>query len=109
MYYTGQGIVQDFKEAMKLFRLAAGQGHTEAQNNMGLMYAKGQGVSQDYKEAVKWWRLAAEQGIAEAQNNLDLILKKKGVWGKVKDFFNCFFIQMNPVLFCIGTQNANEL
>jgi hypothetical protein len=52
------------------------------------MYEKGQGVPQDYKEAVKWYRLAAEQGYADAQTNLDALSKKKGVWEKVKEFFN---------------------
>ena len=45
-------------------RLAAEQGETDAQNNLGMMYAKGHGVAQDYQEAVKWYRLAAEQGYA---------------------------------------------
>jgi len=70
MYSDGQGVPQDYKEAVKWYRLAAEHGLAQAQYNFGLAYQKGQGVPQDYKEAVKWWRLAAEQGDAQAQSNL---------------------------------------
>ena len=61
---------QDFAEAVKWRRLAADQGHADAQNNLGFCYFNGKGVKQDFVEAVKWWRLAAEQGDADAQNSL---------------------------------------
>ena len=58
---------------MKWYRLAAKQGNTEAQFNLGDMYARGDGVSEDKTEAMKWLRFAAEQGHAEAQFSLDAI------------------------------------
>jgi len=61
MYENGQGVVQDDKQAVKWYRLAAEQGDAKAQTNLGWMYYKGKGVSQDDKQAVKWYRLAAEQ------------------------------------------------
>jgi uncharacterized protein len=70
MYYTCEGVPQDFKEAVNWFRRAAAQGDAHAQSNLGLAYANGWGVSQDYKEAVKWYRKAAAQGSAAAQFNL---------------------------------------
>ncbi len=70
MYYSGRGVIQDYKEAEKWWRLAAEQGDSDAQHNLGVMYADGQGVIQDYKEAEKWWRLAAEQGYSKSQSNL---------------------------------------
>ena len=70
MYYKGKGVTQDYKEAVKWYRLSAEQGYAIAQFNLGLMYYEGQGVPQDHKEAFKWYRLAAEQGLAEAQYNL---------------------------------------
>ena len=79
---------EDYKTAYKLFLPLAEQGDAFAQYNLGLMYDQGLGVPQDYKEAVKWYRLAAEQGYADAQTNLDALSKKKGVWEKVKEFFN---------------------
>lgn len=48
----------------------AGQGDTEAQNNLGELYAKGRGVPQDYTQARAWYEKAATQGHPLAQNNL---------------------------------------
>ena len=70
MYDTGQGVPQDYAEAMRWYRLAADQGYDGAQNNLGVMYDNGQGVPQDYAESVRWYRLAADQGDAGAQTNL---------------------------------------
>jgi TPR repeat protein len=75
MYAAGQGVPQDYKEAMKWWLLAAEQGYAVAQTNLGIMYNKGQGVIQDYKEAIKWYRLAAEQGVADAQSNLGVMFE----------------------------------
>ena len=72
MYYTGQGVSQDYQEAVKWYRLAAEQGVAQPQYNLGLMYNNGQGVPQDYQEAVRWYHLAAEQGHANAQYSLGL-------------------------------------
>ena len=69
-YDRGEGVDQDFKEAVKWYQKAADQGHAGAQYNLGLMYRNGQGVEQDIKEAVKWYQKAADQGYAMAQSNL---------------------------------------
>ena len=70
MYAQGQGVPQDYAEAIRWYRQAAEQGNAEAQFNLGLMYAQGQGVPQDHAEAVRWFRLAAEQGNTDARFNL---------------------------------------
>ena len=70
IYEYGHGVLQDYKEAVKWYRLAAEQGTDYAQTNLGNKYKSGEGVLQNYKEAVKWYRLAAEQGTASAQTNL---------------------------------------
>ena len=70
MYRDGEDLPQDDAEAARWYRLAAEQGHAEAQGNLGVMYASGRGVSQDYGEALRWFRLAADQGHAPAQRNL---------------------------------------
>lgn len=75
MYYNGQGVPQDFKEAVKWYRLAADQGHATAQNNLGSMFENGKGVQKDDKEAVKWYRMAADQGHATAQYALGVIYR----------------------------------
>ena len=76
MYVQGQDVPQDYKEAVKWFRLAAEQGVAYAQYNLGVMYDKGQGMLQDDQEALKWYRLAAEQGKASAQYNLGVMYAK---------------------------------
>jgi TPR repeat protein len=48
MYETGQGVPQDYAEAVKWCRMAVEQGHARAQNNLGIMYGTGRGVPQDY-------------------------------------------------------------
>jgi TPR repeat protein len=70
MYLHGQGVPQDYAEAVRWFRKAAEQGLASAQSNLGAMYHEGQGVVQDYAEAIRWFREAAEQGDAAAQFNL---------------------------------------
>jgi uncharacterized protein len=69
-YRDGQGVAQDFVEALKWFRRAADQGYAEAQFNLALMYDTGKGITKDYAQAVKWFRLAADQGLPDAQNDL---------------------------------------
>jgi TPR repeat protein len=64
------GVAKDYAEAVRLYRLAAAQGHACAQNNLSAKFEMGQGVAQDYAEAVRLYRLAAEQGDATAQYNL---------------------------------------
>jgi uncharacterized protein len=50
----GQGVPQDYKEAVKWYRLSAEQGDTRAQYNLSEMYYKGQGVPQDYVKVHMW-------------------------------------------------------
>ena len=66
MFDNGQGVAQDFAEAVRLYSLAAAQGHAYAQLSLGLMFENGEGVAQDTAEAIRWYRLAAEQGHAGA-------------------------------------------
>ncbi len=61
---------------MKWYRLAAEQGISHTQTNLGLMHSIGQGVPQDSTEAAKWYRLAADQGDSEAQYELGAMYEK---------------------------------
>jgi TIR domain/Sel1 repeat len=72
-YYFGEGVPQDYAQALSWYRKAAEQGNAPAQCNLGIMYQKGQGVPQDYAQAVSWYRKAAEQGNAPAQNGLGIM------------------------------------
>lgn len=59
MYLKGEGVLQDYKEALRWLRLAAEQGNGIAQLNLGAMYADGEGVSQDFALAHMWANVAA--------------------------------------------------
>ena len=61
MYDNGEGVPQDYKEAVKWYRLAAEQGML-AQNNLGVMYEYGNGVLQDNTMAHMWYNIASANG-----------------------------------------------
>ena len=93
MFESGQGVLQNFDEALKWYRLAASQGLIKAQEKLNLLVSKaaaaqvnfglgvafenGQGVPQDIMEAIRWYQLAADQGLIKAQEKLNLLLNKK--------------------------------
>lgn len=61
---------KDYTEAVKWFRKAGEQGHTEAQIILAALYYKGLGETHDYQdhnEAPKWAEMAAEHGSPEGQ------------------------------------------
>jgi uncharacterized protein len=66
MYVAGEGIPQDYIEALKWFRLAADQGQANAQCFLGPIYFEGRGVPQDYVSAHMRLDLAAAAGIEDA-------------------------------------------
>jgi len=106
-YYSGEGVPQDYneavkwwkksaeqgnadgqcglgiiylKEATKLFTKSAEQGNSMGQRNLGTCYYFAVGVEEDLKEAVKWWKKAAEQGDDVSQYNLgNCLASGKGI------------------------------
>ena len=72
IYYSGQGVTQDYGEAMKWYLKAADQGNADAQFLLGVIYFNGQGVTKDTAEALKWLRKSAAQGKTAAINLLRL-------------------------------------
>ena len=64
LYAAGEGVAQDFGEALSWWRKAAAQGNAAAQYNIG---AEGWGVPPNKREAVSHWWQAAEQGHSGAQ------------------------------------------
>jgi hypothetical protein len=83
-YYRGDGVPQDYTEAVKWFRKAADRGLAKAQNMVGVCYTDGRGVSEDIAEAAKWYRRAAENGNADGQHNLGICYFKG--WGVPLDY-----------------------
>ena len=74
-YQHGQGVNQDYAEALRWYRRAAEQGDPSAQLKLGLMYEHGQGVVQDYQVAATWIRRSADLGVAAAQYNMGYLLE----------------------------------
>ncbi|ARB98142.1 TPA: tetratricopeptide repeat protein [Neisseria gonorrhoeae] len=68
MYENGQGVRQDYVQAVQWYRKASEQGDAQAQYNLGLMYYDGRGVRQDLALAQEWLGKACQNG---DQNSCD--------------------------------------
>lgn len=73
--YGRKGKPQNHSEAARCFRLAAEQGHAEAQNNLGNCYHNGWGVPKDYTQSAMWYKRSAEQGNAWGISNYGTCLE----------------------------------
>lgn len=72
-YRDGKGgYRQSYQEAKDLFFLAAQQGDSTAQYNIGLFYEEGRGFVKDSSKAT-WYDKAAHNGLATAQSNLGIL------------------------------------
>ncbi len=76
MYYRGEGVMQEYQEAVRWYSKAAEKGLAKAQYNLGLMYFKGHGVSKNYVKAYMWLYLAAAQRFQDAAMNRDFLAAK---------------------------------
>lgn len=76
MYSHGEGVPQDYAEALRWYRKAAEQGSASGQDGLAALYFYGYGVSQDYALAIQWSRKAADQGNAQAENGLGLMYSR---------------------------------
>jgi TPR repeat protein len=85
MYYTGEGVEQDYQQAAQWLTQAAELGHLRSQFNLATMYYNGLGVTsplmrvwplsllsrnQNRRQAARWYEQAAEYEHGEAQYNL---------------------------------------
>ena len=75
MYGNGQGVLQDYGEAVKWYRLAAEQGCAKAQTNLGSKYRKGEGVPQDNTVAHMCYNIGSANGNELGGSNRDEISK----------------------------------
>lgn len=69
-YANGQGVPQDYAQALTWYRRAAEKGYAPAQFNLGLAYELGRGVTNDDRQAFRYYLQAATQGYAPAQFNV---------------------------------------
>ena len=77
MYHYGNGVPQNFQEALKWYRTSAELGDINAQRILGEMYLKGQNVQKDDAEAANWFGKAARQGDPKALNDLKAMADNK--------------------------------
>ena len=78
MYWSGEGVPRDHKEAARLYLLAAEQGYARAQNNIGFMYGFGEGIPpRDDVQAYKWISLAIQAYTSRNQDRLDQAIKDR--------------------------------
>ena len=73
MYANGRGVPQDGAEAVRWRRLAAEQGHADAQFNLGFSFAIGRGVLKNAVIAYMWLTVADANGGANAREARDLL------------------------------------
>ena len=62
LFFNGQGMPQDFKQALFWFKLAAGKGNVAAQYNLGLAVELGKGEPRSPTQALSWYKKAAGAG-----------------------------------------------
>jgi len=61
-YASGDGVAQNYNEAVRWFNKAAEQGHVLSAATLGAFYWAGRGVRQDYVSAYMWSAVAKEGG-----------------------------------------------
>ena len=84
MYYNGEGVKQDYSEALKWYTTASDQGDTSALYNLGIMYAEGTGMkSQNIAEALNSFYKAAQKGHEKAKAKLEEYRKYGNIIGVV--------------------------
>lgn len=76
MYHRGEGVRQDFRQALLCYRGAAEKKDPEGMFLTGCMFYNGEGVSPDYMEAYRWFRQAAEMGNVLAMQYLSIMFKE---------------------------------
>ena len=81
-YATGEGVTQDYTEAVRWFTQAAEQGHILAQATLGAYYWAGRGVSQDLTKAY-YWSVLAQAGGDQASKYRVAVLTSRMSRGQV--------------------------
>lgn len=90
----------DYNKAYKYLLMAAQNGYSDAQCELGVMYCMGQIVSLNYEEGFKWLIKASEQNNDYAQGNLGYMYENGiGVERDLKKAFNYYLL---------AAKNGNE-
>ena len=70
IYFSGQGVEQDYAKALEWFEKSADLGYSAAMNGIGYMYHYGEGVEQDFTKALEWLEKSADLGDSTAMINI---------------------------------------
>jgi hypothetical protein len=70
LYWQGEGVAVDYRQAHGWLLKAAELGHADAQAKLGFLYADGKGVVQDHQKAFEWFSKAAKGGSVDGLYNL---------------------------------------
>ncbi len=68
--FAGDGVEQDYADALRWFLEGAEAGDIHAQFQLATMYYEGKGVEQDFSKALHWTREAASAGLIAAKELL---------------------------------------
>jgi TPR repeat protein len=79
MYRYGDGVSQDYKQAMDWSMKAASTGNGKGQYTIGLLYYCGFGVPQDYQQAMDWFLKAVNNGNTDAMNQIG-VMHQSGIY-----------------------------
>lgn len=75
-YYLGEGVVEDTKLAVRMFRDAAELGHAGAAYMLGECLLDGVGIERDRGQALDWLTTAAQFGHLRARKRVQIILNE---------------------------------
>lgn len=82
MFYYGEGVEQNFVEAMRWYLLSAEQDDPDAAYSIGFMYENGEGVEKSLEVAIDWYKRAGELGSDAGTASLGLLyLYEEGPFG----------------------------
>ncbi|OPH37569.1 tetratricopeptide repeat protein [Moraxella atlantae] len=73
----GQGVVQNFQQAIQWYTIAARQNIAPAQLNLAMMYIRGEGVAPNAQQARYWLEKAAKLGDNRASYTLAMLDEKE--------------------------------
>lgn len=78
MYWQGEGVPRDHREAARLYLQAAEQGYARAQYDIGFMYGFGEGIPpHDDVQAYKWISLAIARFTVKNEGRREQAIKDR--------------------------------
>ena len=87
LYLRGEGVEQNFQEALRYFNLGLTLGDEFCQYEIGLMHLLGLGVQKNVVLAAKYFKEAAQQEWPAAQVNLGKLFLDQGDIGHAVQYF----------------------